>query len=258
MSAAPWDSIASEMMFGIVRNGAAGALTAAAAAVLLVLAGCGGDVKGARGDAVHGKVLFVQKCGACHTLARASTKGTVGPDLDAAFAQSLKEGFHRDVIHGVVKEQILFPNTSGKMPAKLYTGQNADDVAAYVEYAAARSGQDTGALAAAVQTTKQTTAAEQGGKLQIDADPSGQLRYTASAATATAGTVTINSQNKSSTPHDIAIQQGTNGPTLATGKVVSGGGVSTVSVTLKPGTYTFYCSVPGHRQAGMHGTITVR
>jgi len=241
-----------------VRRGAACAASALAATALVALAGCGGNVKSDSGDPVHGKVLFVQKCGACHTLARASTKGTVGPDLDDAFAQSLQEGFRRNVIHGVVREQILYPNQNGKMPAKLFTGQDASDVAAYVQYAAARPGQDTGALAAAVKTTTQKPAVEQGGKLQIDADPSGQLAYTASSATATGGSVTINSQNKSSTPHDIAIQQGANGPTLATGKVVSGGGVSTVTVDLKPGTYTFYCTVPGHRAAGMHGTITVR
>jgi uncharacterized cupredoxin-like copper-binding protein len=241
-----------------VRRRAACAATALAAAALVALAGCGGDVKGDTGDKLHGKVLFVQKCGACHTLARASTKGTVGPNLDDAFAQSLSAGFKRNVIHGVVREQILYPNQSGKMPAKLFTGQDATDVAAYVEYAAARPGQDAGALASAVQSTTQRPAVESNGKLQIDADPSGQLAYTASSATATAGSVTINSQNKSSTPHDIAIQQGTNGPTLATGKVVSGGGVSTVTVNLKPGKYTFYCSVPGHRQAGMQGTITVK
>ncbi len=241
-----------------VRRGAACAASALAATALVVLAGCGGNVKADTGDPVHGKVLFVQKCGACHTLARAATQGTVGPNLDDAFSQSIQAGFRRNVIHGVVREQILYPNMNGKMPAKLYTGQDASDVAAYVQYAAARPGQDTGALATAVKTTAKKPAVEQGGKLQIDADPTGQLAYTASSATATAGSVTIDSQNKSTTPHDIAIQQGTSGPTLATGKTVSGGGVSTVTVTLKPGTYTFYCTLPGHRAAGMHGTITVK
>jgi uncharacterized cupredoxin-like copper-binding protein len=61
--------------------------------------------------------------------------------------------------------------------------------------------------------------------------------------------------NKSSVPHDIAIQgNGVN----QIGKVVSNGGTSTVSSALKPGKYTFYCSVPGHRQAGMVGTLTVK
>src|SRR5580765_4409435 len=105
-------------MLVIVRRGAACAATALAATALLALAGCGGNVKGDQGNNVRGKQLFVQKCGACHTLARAGTKGNVGPDLDAAFAESLRAGFKRNVIHGVVREQILFPSMSGKMPAK--------------------------------------------------------------------------------------------------------------------------------------------
>jgi plastocyanin len=245
-------------MLWIARRGAALAAMATVAAAALAVAGCSGNIKGDRADLVTGKQLFVQKCGACHTLARASTKGTVGPNLDQAFVESLHEGFRRSVIEGAAKQQILYPNVSGKMPAKLVDGQDAIDVAAYVAYAAARPGQDSGALGAAVKSVQQTTATEQGGKLQIDADPTGQLAYTASKATATAGAVTINSKNASSTPHDIAIQQGTNGPILGQGKVVSGGGVSTVTVNLKPGTYTFFCTLPGHRQAGMHGTITVR
>ena len=79
-----------------------------------------------------------------------------------------------------------------------------------------------------------------------------------SSATATAGALTIDSRNASATPHDIAIQQGTNGPVARHGRTVSNGGVSTVSVNLRPGTYTFYCTLPGHRQAGMQGTLTVR
>ena len=42
------------------------------------------------------------------------------------------------------------------------------------------------------------------------------------------------------------------------GKVVQNGGTSTVSENLKPGTYTFYCSVDGHEAAGMKGTLTVK
>jgi mono/diheme cytochrome c family protein len=244
------------MTFRTVRRAALAAMLGAAP--LVALTGCGSDVKGSRADVVHGKQLFVAKCGACHTLARAGTKGTVGPNLDDAFSQSLQEGFKRSVVRGAVREQILYPNISGKMPAKLYTGQKADDVAAYVAEAVAKPGQDEGALASAVQGVTKKNATAQGGKLRIDADPSGQLAYVVGKATATPGKLTIDSQNKSSTPHDIAIQQGSNGPVLATGKVVSGGGVSTVSADLKPGTYTFFCSVPGHRQGGMVGTITVK
>jgi plastocyanin len=67
--------------------------------------------------------------------------------------------------------------------------------------------------------------------------------------------VTIRMKNASSVPHDIAI---TGGGVSQVGSVVSGGGVSTVSTTLKPGTYTFYCSVDGHEAAGMKGTLTVK
>jgi len=137
----------------------------------------------------------------------------------------------------------------------LYKGQDAQDVAAYVGVVAARPGQDTGALATAVAQVNQKPAVEKSGKLQIDADPNGQLKFLASSASASAGKVTLNMNNKSSTPHDIAIQgNGVN----QIGKVVTNGGTSTISVNLKPGKYTFYCSVPGHRQAGMVGPLTVK
>lgn len=243
-------------MFGLLRRGAAFAAIVASGAV--ALAGCGSDIKGDHADLVRGKQLFVQRCGACHTLSRAATRGTVGPNLDQAFVASLGSGFRRSVVKGVVEHQILYPNVMGKMPGKLVTGQDAADVSAYVAYAVAKGGQDSGALASAVGGVTQRTATAQNGRLQIDTDPNGQLAYQVSSATARAGALTIDSRNASATPHDIAIQEGTNGRVLAVGKVVSNGGVSTVSVTLRPGRYTFYCTVPGHRQGGMLGTITVR
>ncbi|MGB2711448.1 MAG: plastocyanin/azurin family copper-binding protein [Conexibacter sp.] len=222
-----------------------------------MFAGCGGNVKGDRADLVHGKQLFVEKCGACHALARAGTKGTVGPNLDTAFAQSLADGFPRDTVEGIVKEQILYPSVSGPMPAKLVTGQRAVDVAAYVAYATSRKGEDQGALKAAVQSVAQKAAKAENGKLEIDADPNGQLAYLVGKATAAPGALEIDSENASSTPHDIALQEGTDGPLLGKGETVSGGGVSKLSVTLEAGTYTFFCTLPGHREAGMQGTLTV-
>jgi len=242
-------------MFGLLRRGAAFAAITATAAVLL--AGCGSDIKGEHADLVKGKQLFVARCGACHVLARAGTRGTVGPDLDAAFAQSLSEGFERSFVKGAVREQVLYPLRSGQMPGKIYTGQDASDVAAYVAYAAAKPGQDAGALASAVRAVSQRAATAQGGKLEIDANPDGQLAYEVSSATAPAGALEIDSRNVSGTPHDIAIE-GPDGRQLGAGAVVSGGGVSSVSVSLTPGRYTFYCTVPGHREGGMEGTLTVR
>jgi plastocyanin len=241
-------------MFGLLRRGAATAAITATAA--MVLAGCGSDIKGGHADLVKGKQLFVERCGACHTLARAGTRGTVGPNLDAAFAQSLDEGFGRTVVRGAVQEQILYPRASSQMPAKLVTGQLATDVAAYVAHAVAKPGEDAGALAAAVRAVAQRTATAQGGALEIDANPDGQLAYQVSSATAPAGALEIDSRNASGTPHDIALEEG--GRLLGKGEVVSNGGVSRLSVTLSAGRYTFYCTVPGHREGGMEGTLTVR
>lgn len=241
-------------MFGLLRRGAALAAIAAAATAV---AGCAESVKGDRADLVRGKQLFVSRCGACHALNRAGTRGTTGPNLDDAFAQALRDGMKRDTVEGVVKEQILYPLRSGVMPGKLVTGQDAVDVASYVAISAAKSGQDTGALASAVRGVSQRAASAQNGRLEIDADPSGQLAFLVSDATAPAGPLVIDSRNASGTPHNIVLAS-EDGQVLGTGKVVSGGGVSTVSVDLRPGRYTFYCSVPGHRDAGMHGTLTVR
>jgi mono/diheme cytochrome c family protein len=117
----------------------------AAVAVALPGAACGRDEP----DLSNGKALFTEQCGTCHALARAGTQGQTGPDLDASFRTALADGMNRDTIEGVVYKQILHPRKNSQMPAGLVKGQDADDVAAYVAYAAQRSGEDTGALAQA-------------------------------------------------------------------------------------------------------------
>jgi plastocyanin len=223
------------------------------ALLLIALGGC--QLKHPTDNLVHGKQLFVAKCGACHALSHAQTTGTIGPNLDTAFSQGLSDGMKRNDIRGIVNFQVLYPNPQGAMPAMLFKGKAAGDVAGYVAAVAAAPGQDTGPLASAVASVSQKAVTEQNGKIEIDADPTGQLKFLASSATAKPGPVTLRSVNKSSVPHDIAI---TGGSVNQIGPVVQNGGVSTVSTTLQPGTYTFYCSVPGHRQAGMQGTLTVK
>lgn len=107
---------------------------AAAAAFALIAAGCGTNTA----DTARGRVLFIQKCGTCHQLAQAGTTAQVGPNLDNAFAAARATGgFDSDTIEGVVKAQVENPrpitaNPAVSMPAELVTGQDLDDVAAYV------------------------------------------------------------------------------------------------------------------------------
>ncbi len=223
------------------------------ALLLVALGGC--TLKHPTADTVRGKQLFVQKCGACHTLSHAASVGTIGPNLDDAFRQDRVDGVKSTSIQGLIDYWIQYPNSEGVMPARLYTGQDAQDVAAYVAHVAAIPGQDEGALATAVQNVSQKPAAERNGIVEIDADPTGQLKFLASSATATAGNVTLRMKNMSSVQHDISIRgAGIN----KVGPIVSNGGVSTVTTALKPGSYVFYCSVDGHEAAGMKGTLTVK
>jgi hypothetical protein len=91
------------------------------------------------------------------------------------------------------------PNPEGAMPKGLARGATLTDIAAYVAQAADRPGQDTGLLASAVQAPGAgKPAVEQAGKLQIAADPSGQLAYVTNKATAGAGSVTVEMPNTSS------------------------------------------------------------
>jgi plastocyanin len=217
-------------------------------------------------NVVNGKEQFVAKCGSCHALSRAGTTGVTGPDLDAAFQRAREDGFGQDTFEGIVHRQILQPairaqvdpqtgKTLPLMPAKLVTGEDAEDVAAYVASAAGKGGKDTGALAQVGAAQAKGTAEAKNGELTIPADPGGSTAYQFADAESPAGQVTIKSPNESPVPHDIALEG--NGVDEK-GDTVQDGGVSEFSVDLQPGEYTFYCSVDGHRQAGMEGKLTVK
>jgi len=238
-------------------------LLLAAAAVTVALTGCG--LKEERGDLVAGKTAFVEKCGACHVLQRAGTTGVAGPNLDEAFLGARNEGMGESTVEGVVHQQILNPartsqidpktgKASPGMPAKIVEGELAEDVAAYVARAAARGGEDTGPLADIGVKKAEGSARAENGTLNIPADPSGALAYEFAAATAPAGPLTLRSENASAIPHNIALEG--NGLDEK-GPVVQGGDVSEVKAEVEAGEYTFYCSVPGHREGGMEGELTV-
>ena len=102
-----------------------------ALAAMLLTAGCGtGGKADPTADTQHGETLFKASCAGCHTLAAANATGTVGPNLDAAFGPSRAQGFKQSTIQNVVLLQIR--DASKPMPDNLVTGQNAQDVAAYV------------------------------------------------------------------------------------------------------------------------------
>jgi mono/diheme cytochrome c family protein len=128
-------------------------------AAALLAAGCGTGGVASAGeppDTQSGQQLFTQACGSCHALSAAGTSGTIGPNLDNAFAADVQEGYPQSVIENVVLDQIrlgsgpiatyttvengkgLTPQTP--MPANIVKGQDAIDVAAYVASVAGQGG----------------------------------------------------------------------------------------------------------------------
>jgi mono/diheme cytochrome c family protein len=106
---------------------------AALAAIALPASGCGTS----SADTARGRVLFIEKCGVCHQMAEAGTTAQIGPNLDEAFAAAREAGEGGDTVEGVVKAQVEYPRPSNdnpaiSMPADVVTGQDLEDVAAYV------------------------------------------------------------------------------------------------------------------------------
>jgi plastocyanin len=105
-------------------------------------------------------------------------------------------------------------------------------------------------------TSSTPAPASSGGGLSLAANPEGQLKFDTTSLTAKAGKVSLTFTNSSSLEHNLTVASSSGQVVGATPKF--SGGSKTVSLTLKPGTYKFYCTVPGHRQAGMEGTLTVQ
>ena len=102
-------------------------------ALLIAASGCGTT----SGNETRGRALFIQNCGTCHTLAESGTSAKIGPNLDDAFAAARSAGEPDSTIEGIVKGQVENPRPSNdnpavSMPPDVVTGQDLDDVAAYV------------------------------------------------------------------------------------------------------------------------------
>jgi plastocyanin len=91
--------------------------------------------------------------------------------------------------------------------------------------------------------------------LKLIANPGGLLSYDAKSLSAKAGSVSITLTDNAPLEHNVTVAQGA---TVLGASPTFIGGRRTLTLKLKPGTYTFYCSVPGHRQAGMEGTLSVQ
>lgn len=137
-------------------------LVGACAVLIAALAatGCGSGGLSEAGNESLGKELFSGegKCGSCHVLADAGSKGVIGPNLDDAFRQAREDGLGEGTIRAVVRDQISYPiespNTgSPGMPADLVTGEDADAVAAYVAAVAGLPAQGGGSEAGGGTTT---------------------------------------------------------------------------------------------------------
>jgi plastocyanin len=104
--------------------------------------------------------------------------------------------------------------------------------------------------------TKEAEGGSSGSAAALDIEAGEGLAYTSDTASAKAGQVTVNFTNSQPLTHDVAIED-SSGKTIGKTELIAEGSDSTV-VDLKPGEYTYYCTVPGHREAGMEGTLTVK
>ena len=152
------------------------------------------------------------------------------------------------------------------MPSKRPNGTRGSlliALAALVALAIAACGSSNSSTTTGTTAEQHTTAtttkapASSGGvqHLTLEADKTGELKYNKTTLTAKAGSATLTLTNDSPVAHNVTIENSSGAKVAATTTFT--GGSHTIPLKLKPGTYKFYCSVPGHRMAGMEGTLTV-
>jgi cytochrome c2 len=174
----------------VARAAAAAALAVFSLAASACGSGVGVAVSG-NPDKSRGKELFINgengkaACASCHTLAEAKATGKVGPNLDASFTPSYKQGFKESTIRQVVSDQIKFAGDYGQspatMPKNLVTGSGVDEVAAYVAYVITHPSATVAATAAPPPTTTQGTPPTTGGGGNLAA---GKAAFTANGCNA--------------------------------------------------------------------------
>jgi plastocyanin len=117
------------------------------------------------------------------------------------------------------------------------------------------AGEGAGEEAGGAKPEPEAVAKGPGGTLQLAASPT-EIAFDTTSLASKPGKVTIDFTNPATLEHDVAIET-ESGEELATSALI-GKGKTSVTADLAPGTYTFYCTVPGHREAGMEGTLVVK
>jgi plastocyanin len=115
---------------------------------------------------------------------------------------------------------------------------------------------DSTAAATPPATSTGPAAGGGGSTVNISTPTGSDLAFEQSNVSAKSGRVTVDFNNQQATPHDVVIQD-SSGSDLGKTDLISNATANT-TVDLQPGTYTFFCDVPGHEQAGMKGTLTVK
>ena len=127
--------------------------------------------------------------------------------------------------------------------------------ATMVAGALATGGAFAGISSAGAASSSASTGTATSGALTLEANPEGQLKYNKTSLTASAGKVSIDFTNMAPLGHNLTVES-SSGKILGATETFQGGS-RTLTLELKAGTYKFFCSVPGHRTAGMEGTLTV-
>ena len=201
---------------------------------------------------MNGKSLFIGEgtCGSCHALARAGTKGTQGPDLDEAFEQARLDGMTDETVEGVVHRQIGYPRRGSIMPADLV---RATMRATWPPTWRGRRhpGEDTGALAeVGVKAGGKADCGERGPPDRRRRDGRARLHRQHGDRSGRAARVRDGEPVADRAQHRARGRWG--------GRRGRNGGTSQFKANLKPGKYTFVCTVPGHADGGMQGELTVK
>jgi plastocyanin len=159
-----------------------------------------------------------------------------------------------------VSSRLTKPSTSKALIPALATGLLLLALAGCGSSSSTASTTASTATTAATSTPAATpppaTGESASSALSVAANPEGQLKYNTTSLSAKAGKVSIDFTNMSSIGHNMSVESSSGKLEGAT--PTFNGGSKTLSLDLKPGTYKFFCSVPGHRMAGMEGTLTVK